>query len=61
LVKELIQKDLEVNALIESLAYVLSDEGSRHLIAGYKELRLLLGERGASQRAAEIIRSILSG
>lgn len=59
LVKELIQEDLEVNALVQSLAFVLSDEGSQHLIAGYKELQQRLGDRGASQRAAGIIRSIL--
>ncbi len=55
LVKELIQDAFKADALKEALSETLSPEGSQRLAAGYQELRRLLGERGASERAARII------
>lgn len=55
LVKELIQQDLNQPNLERELRNVLSEQGKLRLIQGYTDLRKLLGDVGASKRAAEAI------
>lgn len=55
LVKELIQSDLNKANLSRELAEILNPKKSAALKAGYAELRNLLGDGGASQRAASAI------
>lgn len=59
LVEELIQKDLNKANLRRALAEILSPEKSAMLKKGYAELRKLLGDGGASQKAATAILSVV--
>ncbi|MBN8681133.1 MAG: lipid-A-disaccharide synthase [Chitinophagales bacterium] len=55
LVQELIQQDLNVENLRTAISDLLKKETQAHLQEGYKALRMVLGEKGASGRAADII------
>ncbi|GJM32918.1 MAG: lipid-A-disaccharide synthase [Saprospiraceae bacterium] len=55
LVTELIQEDFNTKRLKVSLQEVLSTEGAAQLKAGYQELKQLLGQSGASTRAAKLM------
>jgi len=55
LVRELIQDDLNPANLKSALTEILLPEKRAELIAGYSELRHLLGDGGASQRTAQAI------
>ena len=58
-VKELIQKDLTVSNMVSELSYILSDEGSAKMKQSYKDLTVLLGGVGASERISNAIVSDL--
>ncbi len=51
-VEELIQADVNPARLTKELHILLSEEGSANIKKGYSSLRHLLGDRGASSRAA---------
>ena len=55
LVRELIQDDLNPANLKSALTEILQPEKRAELLAGYSELRRLLGDGGASQRTAQAI------
>ncbi len=55
LVKELIQGELNTSLLRQALAEVLRPEKAKAIKAGYDELILKLGKKGASHRAAELM------
>lgn len=55
LVKELIQNELTIENISKELNYILSEEGKNKLNSGYKELKKIVGEAGASERAAKLI------
>ncbi len=55
LVTELIQEDFNPKKLAESLRYVLSQNGKSQLKKGYQDLKHILGEGGASERAAQLM------
>ncbi|GAB4317429.1 MAG: lipid-A-disaccharide synthase [Bacteroidales bacterium] len=56
IVPELIQKDMNREKIAEALEAILKDgEARREMLTGYGKLKKLLGEGGASARAAEII------
>ncbi len=55
LVKELIQGEMNPKRLEEELRYCLSKEGKERLKREYKELKIKLGGKGASAKAAHII------
>lgn len=57
-VKELIQDDLTTNNLKSELQKILEEPQRTKIIEEYQKLRLLLGGKGASHRAAEIITSL---
>ena len=57
LVRELIQDDLNRTKLKEALAEILAPEQAAEIREGYSELRRLLGDGGASLRAAAAIMS----
>jgi lipid-A-disaccharide synthase len=60
-VKELIQQDLTVQNLEKELALLLSDEVVRKkMFSDYEELRIKLGSKGASERAAQVIEKYLA-
>lgn len=59
LVRELIQNELNTSNLRSALAEILSPSGTQTLRKGYEELRHLLGDGGASDRAARAILSAL--
>lgn len=61
LVKELIQEEFNHQSLVNELKYILSPEGSKILGKGYAKLKELLGEHGASKRAAHEIQQVLLG
>lgn len=54
-VKELIQQDLNTENLVEELKKTLGGENRERILKDYIELKLLLGESGASETAAQII------
>lgn len=54
-VKELIQKDLNTNNLVEELHKILEGEKRTEILKNYEILREKLGGKGASENAAEII------
>lgn len=54
-VKELIQKDLNTNNLVEELHKILEGEKREEILKNYDVLREKLGGKGASENAAEII------
>ncbi len=53
LVKELLQNNLTELAKLEMARILNDDEYRNHIIKGYKEIKQLIGEEGASQRAAD--------
>jgi len=55
MVKELIQGEMNVANLKKELEYCLSEEGQARLKNDYQELKIKLGGKGASQKAAQII------
>ncbi len=55
LVTELIQEDFNRKKLIESLGFILSPEGEANLKEGYQDLKVILGEGGASAKAAKLM------
>lgn len=59
LVKELIQNELNTNNLQKALQEILQAEKAAIIKQGYKELRQKLGNEGASQRAAKLIKQYL--
>ena len=59
-VKELIQKDLTVTNMISELSIILSKEGSAIIKQSYKDLTVLLGGIGASERISGAIFSDLN-
>ncbi|MCB0666152.1 MAG: lipid-A-disaccharide synthase [Saprospiraceae bacterium] len=59
LVKELIQEEFNHQSLVNELNYILSPEGLKNLEKGYAELKELLGNQGASKRAAHEIQQVL--
>ncbi len=61
LVQELIQEELNESNLVTALKAILDPEKARELKAEYAEMRKLLGEGGASSRAAEAILQSLVG
>ena len=59
-VVELIQSDFTYNSLKSALSDILFDENTRsQIIEDYKILKTVLGNKGASMRAAEIIVGLL--
>ena len=58
-VKELIQKDLTVSNMVSQLSSILSVEGSAKMKQSYKDLTVLLGGVGASERISSAIVSDL--
>ena len=58
-VKELIQKDLTVSNMVSELSSILSEEGSAKMKQFYKDLTVLLGGVGASERISSAIVSDL--
>lgn len=54
-VKELIQKDLNTNNLVNELHLILEGEKRIEILKNYEILREKLGGKGASENAAEII------
>lgn len=58
-VKELIQKDLTVSNMVSELSSILSVEGSSKMKQSYKDLTVLLGGVGASERISSAIFSDL--
>lgn len=54
-VKELIQKDLNTQNLVDNLKLILNEPGKTKMLNDFKNLRLKLGGKGASENAAEII------
>lgn len=55
-VKELIQNDLNKNNLVRELSLLLPDSPERmKMLTQYEELRRILGDRGASDKAARIV------
>ena len=59
-VKELIQKDLTVSNMVSELSSILSVEGSAKMKQFYKDLTVLLGGVGASERISSAIVSDLN-
>lgn len=55
LLKELIQSDLNLQALKKEFEVLQSQEGKKRILKGYEKLRDALGNKGASDRAAELI------
>jgi lipid-A-disaccharide synthase len=55
IVEELIQADVNKDRLIKELRKILSDDGRKEILAGYDLLRTKLGNRGASERAADLM------
>ncbi|MFK7923049.1 MAG: lipid-A-disaccharide synthase [Bacteroidia bacterium] len=59
LVTELIQHDFNPTRLEDELRALMGEKRANELEAGYQELRERLGDGGASERAAEIVRVFL--
>jgi lipid-A-disaccharide synthase len=60
LVSELIQQDLNRENLKEALHEILTDKKRQEIRSGYADLRHLLGDGGASSRAAQAILRFLN-
>lgn len=60
LVRELIQDDLNTKNLKAALQEILSPEKRAEMLTGYSELKHLLGDGGASERAARAILDFVS-
>jgi len=54
-VKELIQDELNSQNLSASLSDILDDTSSERILTDYKELKIKLGEKGASNKVADLI------
>jgi lipid-A-disaccharide synthase len=59
-VRELLQHDFTLKNMKSELQKILSEEGRANMLAEYKVLRDKLGNKGASDRAAAVIRDVLS-
>lgn len=55
LVQELIQKDCNAFAFTKALQEILSPNGRKKVLSGYKDLIQKLGGRGASEKVAKLI------
>ena len=60
LVKELIQHELNTSNLKAALQHVLDPAGRSEIVSGYEELKHMLGDGGASMRAAQVILQYLT-
>lgn len=61
MVKELIQQEMNESNMREELGRILNDDDYRNeMLRNFKHLKALLGEKGASQRAAERIAVMMS-
>lgn len=60
LVKELIQYDLTVANVQQELRLLLSEERASVIKSGYRAIRMALGEKGASERTAQLMVGYLS-
>lgn len=60
LVRELIQHDLNRENLKSALQEILTDKYRQEILSGYAGLRHLLGDGGASRRAAQVILGFLN-
>lgn len=60
LLRELIQEDFNSADLAKALGEILKEEKQKELKADYRELRKMLGDSGASARAAELIVGVAS-
>ena len=58
-VKELIQNDLTTKNIKSELEKILNPEQREKILNEYEKLNYLLGGKGASERAAEIITKLL--
>ena len=58
-VKELIQSDLTTENIKSELEKILNPEQREKILNKYEKLNHLLGGKGASERAAEIITKLL--
>ena len=58
-VKELIQNDLTTKNIKSELEKILNLEQREKILSEYEKLNHLLGGKGASERAAEIITKLL--
>ena len=54
-VKELVQENFTPEKVVKALNKLNTEEGNLQLMEAYKELRELLGQEGASKRAATIV------
>ena len=54
-VKELIQDELKGQNLSASLSDILDDTHRERILTDYKELKIKLGEKGASNKVADLI------
>ena len=59
-VRELLQHDFNLKNMKKELQKILSEKGRANMLAEYKVLREKLGNKGASDRAAAVIRDVLS-
>ncbi len=59
LVTELIQYDFNTERLATELQAIIGEQRNQQIKAGYQELREKLGDGGASERAAAIVRELL--
>jgi len=55
LVTELIQQDFNKQKITDELNKILNETCRNEMMAGYVDLKVVLGERGASERAARVI------
>lgn len=60
LVKELIQNDLNVKALHSELEKILKPDVRSEMAVGYTDLQTLMGDAGASRRAAKLMHQKIS-
>lgn len=60
LVKELIQNDLNVKALHSELEKILEPAVRAEMAKGYTDLQILMGDAGASRRAAKLMHQKIS-
>lgn len=60
-VEELIQADVNEARLVKELNYILSAPGKAKIMEGYTRLKHILGEQGASEKAAALMLGYLRG
>ena len=58
MVKELIQDDFNTDNLVKELNRILNKKNKTQILSDYERMISLLGDEGASQRAAQAINSI---